>query len=557
MNLLLPQILYPPKNKNTSQSANRDYGIGSAGIKAISHLLSHNKILSSLNITRANIEEETDYDNFITSLEKKPRLAELNLSENELSPARLAKLARYTSKSKTLTFLVLIACGLTDKAASSIFNIIDTSSSLRILFLQENNFGRETALAIANALKKNTVLEILNLSNNQLTVNLGSIAESLQYNSGLCSLDIGGNHDRTFLNTLRDWHDTHARQTNAVGQNLDNDSEPQNPINESAKALLAAFSSFSDSLNTKRSNITIKYLSLTELGLQTSFGKEIARMLLHNNSITRLDLNYNYLARGSRAIAYALMHYSDNRATKQNTSLTELELRGNRLNKEDAKVFAEMLKTNTSLKKLVLGDNKLYDQGGEYLASALTLNRTLMWLSLDNTEMALHGHTALKQSLEKNPSLTCLSMSHYYYDNREDMKDCLKTVSDINALCERNKLHQANWASVGVELRFMTANHRSPFRDCILPLLPSIEELADNDETNIAKGGFSKTLYFSNEVKRLTVSKAMVTELSSSNLGSAANAATSAESTANVATDTSTVNAASSTPLKQTHSSMS
>ncbi|CAF4461137.1 unnamed protein product [Didymodactylos carnosus] len=89
----------------------------------------------------------------------------------------------------------------------------------------------------------------------------------------------------------------------------------------------------------------------------------------------------------------------------------DLELNGNELTGEGARLLCDELKTNTTLMSLDLGWNKgIGDEGVQHLSNMLTVNRTLTDLRLSGTGLTDRGVELLCTSLRTNTSLERLSL---------------------------------------------------------------------------------------------------------------------------------------------------
>ena len=67
---------------------------------------------------------------------------------------------------------------------------------------------------------------------------------------------------------------------------------------------------------------------------------------------------------------------------KQNTSIKNLWLAGNKLGDEGARILSDMLKENTTLTELSLRDNSVGSEGVVHLENSLHFNYSLQGLDL-------------------------------------------------------------------------------------------------------------------------------------------------------------------------------
>lgn len=72
---------------------------------------------------------------------------------------------------------------------------------------------------------------------------------------------------------------------------------------------------------------------------------------------------------------------------KTNTSLTSLNIRGNKVEAEGAQHISEVLKVNNSVTSLNLDKNNITIEGAKYLTEALILNFNLKKLSKNNDNL--------------------------------------------------------------------------------------------------------------------------------------------------------------------------
>ena len=99
-------------------------------------------------------------------------------------------------------------------------------------------------------------------------------------------------------------------------------------------------------------------------------------------------------------------------ALKVNSTLTELNLRANRIGDQVATGLAEALKENSTLTKLNLCFNDIGHQGATGLAKALKVNSKLAELNLDGNDIGDQSATGLAEALKVNSTLTDLRLNY-------------------------------------------------------------------------------------------------------------------------------------------------
>jgi hypothetical protein len=134
---------------------------------------------------------------------------------------------------------------------------------------------------------------------------------------------------------------------------------------------------------------------------------------------------------------------------------TQLEMRGESLGADDAKILAEELKVNTSLTKLNLGTRAIFffykkncigDLGAGAFAAALCANTTLTTLGLCSNGIGDDGTRSLAEALRVNTSLTTLDLSL-------NLMGAEGAESLADALCWNSKLTSLNLCGNGIGAR--------------------------------------------------------------------------------------------------------
>ena len=138
---------------------------------------------------------EFDMPMIIDGLLSKSDFEDLNLEDDELNEKGVVLLAKALETNETLTRLRLEHNPI-DSGIFSLATALHMNGTLRCLYLQSTNIGDDAAQALAEMLKNNRSLHILDLCNNQISSSgVGLLAEALHgaSNSTLEELNLNQN----------------------------------------------------------------------------------------------------------------------------------------------------------------------------------------------------------------------------------------------------------------------------------------------------------------------------------------------------------------------------
>ena len=379
------------------------------------------------------------------------------------------------AESQSVQTLKLEHCNISSAGAVSIFRSLEHNTSLEELDLSwssqlaEGN-SEAVGCAIERMLNVNRTLKVLNMFNCKLdTIVVTHITAGLAHNASLAELNIGGN---ILSVTSECWiHLFKALCNNTSLKKLD---IGDNQLGVKGSLVLAEMLSCNKSLTElnlgwcnffdvkftmliasgMHHNTSLKKLdisrnklgmegsvalaeilscnkSLTELHLSVSEAelREIARELLHNASLKKLDISCNKLGmEGSVALAEML---------SSNKSLTELNLGWCHLPEAGLREIARGLLQNTSLKKLDISCNKPGMEGSVALAEMLSCNKSLTELNLGLCHLPEAGLREIARGLLQNTSLKKLDISHNNLRMEgsvavAEMLSCNKSLTELN-----------------------------------------------------------------------------------------------------------------------------
>ena len=293
----------------------------------------------------------------------------LNNNPNFESSAVRQLIAGYLAKNQvikaivdgTATSITKAEANINGIGAIAIAKALKNNTALATLDLSNNNIGDSGAVAIGNALTVNTALATLDLSNNNIgDAGAAALGEALKDNNALAMLNL-------YYNDIGDAGAT------AIGEAL--------------------------KVNAALATLDIEYNRIMDTGAAA-----IGAALEANSVLTTLDLGGNKIGdSGATAIAGAL---------KVNTALTTLYLNSNKIKDSGAQAIGEALKVNAAIEVLGLYNNYLGDAAAITIARALHVNTALTTMDLDSNRIGDSGATAIAEALRVNTALLELNLEN-------------------------------------------------------------------------------------------------------------------------------------------------
>ena len=173
-------------------------------------------------------------------------------------------------------------------------------------------------------------------------------------------------------------------------------------------------------------SLQIEFLGFSGREIDETLAVFLSNFLKTNTIVTTCDLR-NPLINVAAALAEGL---------KYNTSLTTLNLYGNKIGHDGAAALGECLKYNTSLTWLDLNTNEIGDDGAAALGEGLKYNTSLTTLNLYGNKIGDDGAAALGESLKYNKSLTTLYLDRNKigHDGAAALGECLKSNKSLTTL---------------------------------------------------------------------------------------------------------------------------
>ncbi|XP_072479272.1 leucine-rich repeat-containing protein 74A isoform X2 [Notamacropus eugenii] len=201
-------------------------------------------------------------------------------------------------------------------------------------------------------------------------------------------------------------------------------------------------------------NMEETHMNLNHHGLGPKGTKAIAIALVSNTTITRLELEDNWILEEGALALMQMLHenyyiqelnvsnnHLDSPGAKiitdfllENTSaLWSIQLSGNDFKDETAQMFCNALMSNYRIKVLDLSHNAFSEKGGEQLGHMLVLNEGLQTLDLSWNQLTLKGAVSLCNSLRVNITLKTLDVSWNGFGNEgaQALGEALKVNSTL------------------------------------------------------------------------------------------------------------------------------
>ncbi|KAM3932436.1 leucine-rich repeat-containing protein 34 [Leptodactylus fuscus] len=179
----------------------------------------------------------------------------------------------------------------------------------------------------------------------------------------------------------------------------------------------------------------------------------ISHVLKDNSFITNLDLRFNNLTNnGAEYIAKFL---------QDGCSLFHLNLMGNDIETEGAEHIAKALHRNDTLRSLRMTGNKIGNKGGMFFAAMLQINSSLEELDLGDCDLGIQSLIAFATVLKQNNSIRSLNLNRpLFYVSQEDTSIHIALMLKVNNTLQEIHLSKHEMTDSGVQ-RLCEALHEN------------------------------------------------------------------------------------------------
>ncbi len=361
-----------------------DVGIGIDGARAMQALIASNPMITTLKLQSCALEPH-GIRRILDALSRSNLgLCEMDLDGNLMGNA-IPNLAKLLASSTSLQILSLSLCNIDTEGANTIGQALEKNCHLKFLNLSSNHFALGCAGGLIQGMKHNTVLQVLDLSNNIVRVH-GARAladEVLVHNKHLVELNL----EHTGLG---------REGAELMGEMLEK-------------------------------NHVLQRLNLRNNHIAKGGGIAVGRALACDTcSLQALDLGLNQLGISDLEVI--------GDSLKTNTTLVSLKLGPFHCEKDQIASVAAGISQNTALLHLELAQHGLEQQDCVNLATALSQNQALQYLDLSSSSIVDHvGMHMLCNAVLHHSSLLILELPML----QESSHDALAHLLTHNATLQR------------------------------------------------------------------------------------------------------------------------
>jgi len=347
--------------------------IGDDGAKALAEALKQNDTIIHVDLCSDNIGPEGSAAIFKMLLVNKTIVSlKLNSHEglfrNRIDARGMKHITSMLQKNKVLTFLNLAGSCITPAGAEYLAEGIRGNTTLMVLDISNNDLGPNTATILAKSLPYSNIKEFYIADNhlgdkgvNNLVQMFLPVSERL---AQLEVLDLSNNK----INPYGAGKVFDALAKNGTVQKL-----ILNRNNLSGKGILSLVNFLWD-------NCSVQHLSLAECEMGIEGAEALSSGLLRNKSVKTLNIGHNrFKDQGIKILCKGL---------SENYILKNLDLSCCMIHNEGGKYLSDLLKKNHTLEVIELKDNTFYDEVGQFLVDSIKYNKQLIKISLERNPMS-------------------------------------------------------------------------------------------------------------------------------------------------------------------------
>ena len=400
-----------------------------------------------------NLQEVSLNDNNLRSsantilhvLIKLSKLKNLNLSSNYLTSEEGGHLLANVIQNNTDLEILNLSFNNIHLSAKAILEALSKVANLRALSLSNTNLSNRVIDDLANAVKSNTLLTVLRLSNNNLQSSAIRLLQALKELSHLVQLDL--DNSNMSYQVVDGMAEVIRNNTHLEVLCLSN-----NNLQSSVTVVLCALKGISK----------LKTLKLSCNNISGKVAEDLADVIINNTGLEELYIDDNHLQSSAVTILQALKQISTLRVLhlgcnnmpeivavdladviRNNSHLEVLFFNNNRL-QSSITVVLQALKDISNLKKINLRNNNISGTNLHDFKDVFLSNTCLEEVYLGNNDLRL-SEIVILQSLKGLSSLRALDLDNSNIS--EKAVDHLATVIKHNTLLEKLYLEDNNLQS--------------------------------------------------------------------------------------------------------------
>ena len=382
--------------------------------------LLNNKISNGLNYYVESLMN-LDYSNII-----KLDLSNVGISSSNIMKKLCIILQRY---SNSLKILSLSNNGIDDKSAKILFSGLESNNVLEILNLSYNEIGEDGL--VTNFFCLNKSLHTLSFHHNLL----GPIGVDYLFNylisnryMNLKSLEIG-------YNGITKEGTEYISKYIKVNESLFTMNIEGNYLcNEGIKIIC-------ESISKKKSRNIISFLDLQNNNITNKGCPFISKMLSESPFINALSLRNNLLYNdGINKIISSI--------NNENSNLVSLDISDTKIDEKGMKIISEIINKEFVLQKLILSYND-FNSAGNYINNLLTKESNLKYLDLSFCNISTQFNLIF-QGLSKNQNIKLIDFTGNYIPMRKEILNELGKVLSENIYLKNFILNQCNMDDIGM-----------------------------------------------------------------------------------------------------------
>ena len=280
----------------------------------------------------------------------------------------------------------------------------------KLISLKLCNITNNGVTKIAEAIRMNTTLQKINISNRISNDGAAPFSDSLKYDN--MSINKITSEGAKYI--------AEAIQMNTTLEKLDLSS---NAISNDGAAAI------SDSL---QFNISLQELNMSRNEITSKGTKKISKAIQVNKTLKQLDISINKIAdEGINFISDAL---------KGDISLQQLNISHSDITNSGIKVMAEAIQMNLTLQNINISKNHISTEGLLYFMEAVKNNFTLQEVNITHNNVTKSGFTSIKQCID--------SLYHRIkiIASWNEIKEEGKLITKISTSCSPDSIEEDVWS---------------------------------------------------------------------------------------------------------------